>query len=362
MFDLILFRDKQYRSYIILAVIITLAIAWTNFGHNTGDEYSQIFEYAGYKLGYVNYADIRLAEFDGHMRPSIQVWMVIAVYKLVGLFCTQVNPFVVNYIIYVFSGLLSIVAVVLFSQLVIEQIDVKLRKWFVIFSLFSWLVLYTSVHFNSDSICGKFFLIGLFFVLENKNQASYIKLFCGGLLFALAFACRFQIGFAIAGVMVYWLVVAIRQRAGYLNIVIITLAILLGIFIFNIVADYYFYGTWVFSPYGYYYYNIATGTMSGFGVSPWYTYFLMVAGYLPFGPFYVLASFYYIYKKPKSIYTTIILSYCILHIIIGHKEVRFLMPMLVFMPLVVFILLQDMLVKYTWVKHNINWIIKNFAS
>ena len=70
------FNNFTAKHYLFFATILYLIFAYFNYGHNTGDEYSQIYEFAAYKIGYVNYADLRLWEYDNHMRPGFQVWIV----------------------------------------------------------------------------------------------------------------------------------------------------------------------------------------------------------------------------------------------------------------------------------------------
>ena len=127
-----------------MACAIAVVSSWTNFGHLCGDEYSQIFEFAAWKLGYVAHADLRLWEFDSQMRPSIQVWMVVAMYRLVGLFTNEVNPFTVNYIIYLASGIFSIASILVFTNAFIHRVRESYRNYFVLLSLFTWLVLYSN--------------------------------------------------------------------------------------------------------------------------------------------------------------------------------------------------------------------------
>ena len=64
-------KNNPFLPYALLALIIAAITSYTNFGHTTGDEYSQIFEFGAYKLGNVSQSDLRY-EFNTQMRPSIQ--------------------------------------------------------------------------------------------------------------------------------------------------------------------------------------------------------------------------------------------------------------------------------------------------
>jgi GPI mannosyltransferase 3 len=329
-----LLQNKQYLRYALIACAIATVSSWTNFGHLCGDEYSQIFEFAAWKLGYVSHGDLRLWEFDSQMRPSIQVWMVVAVYRLFGLFTHEVNPFAVNYIIYLASGILSIVSILVFTDAFIHRVKSNHRHYLMLLSLFTWLVLYSNTHFNSENICGHLLLlaVGLFYGNQEKGGRN-LPIITSGLLLGLSFSCRFQVGFSILGLILWFLMNCARKRA-FLPWILLCASILLSIFLFTIVADYFFYGRLVLSPYNYYYQNIVTGTMNRLsGVSPWFAYLFMVSIYLPFGPLYVLATIRQIVRFPLDILTSIVAPFVIIHCLIGHKEIRFLLPMLGFMPI-----------------------------
>ena len=348
---------KFYLPYVYIALIITAVTSYTNFGHNTGDEYSQIFEFGAYKLGHLGLSDMRF-EFNTHMRPSIQAWMVVAVYKAISLFTTEVSPFVVNYIIYFLSGALGICSIVVFTRAFIARVKPEYHKYFLLLSLFSWLVLYTNPHFNSENICGHLFLLAVGLLYARLETLTVSRIFGVVLLLGLSFSCRFQIGFAILGLML-WLLVAAYKNRKLTQWWLLSGSMLLSIVVFNIVADYYFYGQLVFSTYNYYYQNIATGMMNrDAGVSPWYAYLATVSIYLPFGPIYVLAGIYYIIKYPRDILSSIIGLFVLCHVVIGHKEVRFLLPMLGFMPVVIMVAMADWVERYAYLKANLQTIIK----
>ncbi len=338
-----LLKNQTYRRYAFLACVLAVISSWTNFGHLCGDEYSQIFEFAAWKLGSVNHADLRLWEFDSQMRPSIQVWMVVGVNRLFSLFTHEVNPFAVNYLIYLASGILAIASILVFSNAFLHRVREKYRDSFIALSLFTWLSLYSSTHFNSENISGHLLLlsVGLFYGTLGKN-GKFGQLVSAGILLGLSFSCRFQIGFSILGLIVWYFITSLREKT-FLQWVLFSFSILLSIALFTILADYFFYGRWVLSPYNYFHENIVTGTMNrASGVSPWFAYLFMVSIYLPFGPFYVLSSITQTIRFPREILTSIIAPFIIIHCLIGHKEVRFMLPLLGFMPVIMMVTLDDL--------------------
>jgi len=356
---LAILKNKNYLRYAFIACVIAVVSSWTNFGHLCGDEYSQIFEFAAWKLGHVDHADLRLWEFDSQMRPSIQIWMVVGVYKLAGLFTNEVNPFAINYIIYLASGILSIASILVFTNAFIHRVKENYRDYFVLLSLFTWLVLYSNTHFNSENICGHLLLlaVGLFYGSFQKT-GRFLPIIAAGVLLGLSFSCRFQIGFSILGLITWFFITSLKRKT-FVPWILLSTSLLLSISIFTILADYFFYGRFVLSPYNYYYQNIATGTMNrASGVSPWFAYLFMVSIYLPFGPLYVLATIRQTIRFPLDILTSIIAPFVLFHCLIGHKEIRFLLPMLGFMPILMMGTLDELVNRFNYLQKHLPLIIR----
>lgn len=330
-----LIHHRVSPACIWLALAVAAVTSYTNFGHLCGDEYSQIFEFAAWKIGLVSHGDLRLWEFDSCMRPSIQAWAVVGIHRMLGLLGPDVNPFAVAYIIYFLSGLLSVLSIVVFTNAFLPTVAPRLRGDFVILSLFSWLVLYTNTHFNSENISGHLLLLGVGLFQAGIENPRKRRLFLVGLILGLSFSCRFQAGFAILGLMVWSFVRTWNRRSTGLWFLML-LGMILSVLFFTVVADTLFYGRLVFSPYNYYHQNIATGTMDRFsGVSPWFFYLFMVAVYLPFGPAYVVATIQQCLRYPLGLLTSLIAPFVLIHCFIGHKEPRFMLPLLGFMPVLV---------------------------
>lgn len=358
---LAILKNQNYLRYVLIACAIAVVSSWTNFGHLCGDEYSQIFEFAAWKLGRVDHADLRLWEFDSQMRPSIQIWMVVGMYKLAGLFTNEVNPFAINYIIYLASGILSIASILVFTNAFIHRVKENYRNYFVLLSLFTWLVLYSNTHFNSENICGHLLLlaVGLFYGNLQKT-GRFLPIIAAGILLGLSFSCRFQVGFSILG-LITWFFITSWKRKTFVPWILLFASLLLSISIFTILADYFFYGCFVLSPYNYYYQNVATGTMNrASGVSPWFAYLFMVSIYLPFGPFYALATIRQAIRFPLDILTSVIAPFVLFHCLIGHKEIRFLLPMLGFMPILMMGTLDELVNRFRYFQKHLPLIIRIF--
>ena len=297
-------------------------------------------------------------EFNTQMRPSIQTWAVVAAHHLGGFITGHNNPFYVNYFINLLSGAFCVFSICVFTKAFFPRIEPQYQKNFLILSLFSWLVLYTNVHFNSENISGHLLLlaVGLLYPrLPNLGKGWAVGI---GAIMGLAFSCRFQVGFAILGLMLWLFVHCLRERR-MSDWFVLAIGMALSILIFNVVADYYFYGNLVFTTYNYFYQNIVTGMMNrDAGISPWFTYFITVSFYIPFGPLYVIAAVYYLIRYPLDLLSSIVAFFVLIHMVIGHKEARFLLPMLGFAPAMIIVTMQDLEQRYSSLKLHSEKVIK----
>lgn len=348
-------------KYLYLAIGIFFVTAYFSVGHLHPDEYYQILEFAAYKL-HLNSPHGLTWEFYAQIRPTIQAWMVVYLYKLTVLFGTA-NPFFVAFLTRLFAGLLSIISILLFIDTFKSELNTPYKqKWFILLSLFTWLIVYNGIRYSSENISAKLFLIGFCLLFWPKLRRNYLSYLLIGVLLGLSFVVRYQVGFMILGIMGWLLLI---KRLNFKNWLIICLGIGIAIS-FGMLLDYRFYGDFIFTPWRYFAANILQGKAATFSVDPWYSY-LAIAGLLPYGPLYVLGSILFILTKPKHVISWIMLPFIIAHVLVAHKELRFLTPLLNFMPFVIIASIQTLEERYDWkfstkaVKLNyIAWIFNCF--
>lgn len=121
----------------------------------------------------------------------------------------------------------------------------------------------------------------------------------------------------------------------------ILLMVLIGVLV-----DRWFYGEWTLSAWNYFDQNILLDKVSTFGVKPWWWYIteILEKGIPPFSLLYVGSFFLLIFYKPKSPLTWSILPFIIVHSLIGHKEIRFVFPIIGFVSIITifgFEIIQD---------------------
>ncbi len=329
-------------KYLYIAVIVYLITAFFSLGHLHPDEYYQILEFAAYKLN-LNSPHGLTWEFYDQIRPAFQSWVVVYLYKLIALI-SEPNPFFVTFLTRAFSGALSLVAIILFINTFKAELKSPTKQqWFILISIFSWLAVFNAIRYSSENISAKLFLIGFCLLFQAESRQNLFRFIAIGFLIGMGFVARFQTGFMIVGLMAWLIFIKRIQLASWL-------LILSGIFLAigtGVVIDHWFYGDWVFTPWRYFAANILQGKAASFSVDPWYMY-LSIAGLVPYGPLYILASIYFIIVRPKHAISWVMAPFIIGHLLVGHKELRFLTPLLSFMPFVILDSLQIVQQKYNW--------------
>lgn len=330
------------QQYILIAVVVYLITAFFSLGHLHPDEYYQILEFASYKLQ-LNSPHGLTWEFYDQIRPAFQPLIVVYLYKFITLLGSP-NPFFVAFLTRALSGALSLFAIIIFiNTFKSELISEKKKRWFILLSLFTWLAVFNGIRYSSENIAAKFFLIGMCLLFPPKLRGSYKAHLLIGILLGLSFITRYQVGFMIVGLMA-WLIIIRRLKFAYW--LVLGFGVVIAI-IFGGVIDHWFYGNWVFTPWRYFAANILDGKAASFSVDPWYMY-LSIAGLVPYGPLYIVATIYFIIVRPKHVISWVMLPFILGHLLVGHKELRFLTPLLSFMPFVILDCLQVLANKYQW--------------
>lgn len=324
--------------YFLIAGLILLCTCFFSKGFHQNDEHFQLLEFASMKLGITPVGELAW-EYTAKMRPAIQVYFIVAVYNTYSLFFDTPNPFTVALILRVISAILALYASRSLYYLYKEEIDEnKNRLLLLFFSCFTWILVYNGVRFSSENWSAIFFVFGYCTYLKNK-QGSYLPFILSGILLGLSFAIRYQIGFMIFG-LGSWTLFVKKERINNLVYLLLGFSFSVGL---GVLADWWFYDDWIFSPWNYLDQNIFQNKAANFGVQPWWYYFqsVILNGGAPLSLFFVIGSLFLILTKPKSSLTWSIFPFILCHIFIGHKETRFLFPLVYFLPLIVIHFIND---------------------
>lgn len=305
------------------ALVVFIITAFFSVGHLQSDEYFQIIEFAQYKLGLIDATDLPW-EFNERMRPSFQPWLVyffIKFFHFIGL----ENPFYITTIFRLLSAVFMWSIFTRFNDFIIQKYF-KETKWQNIYyacTLLLWFVPFISVRFSSENYAALFLLFSL---LNLTKPKSYLNLVFVGFTLGISFLFRYQMGIAILAVYAYLLFINKTKilkilASGSIVVLIIALATYL---------DTLFYNQLTFAPYNYLKLNLIDGKASNFGTSPFFAYLYLFLGFA--GPpisFVLLASFTKgVVLLKKHVFVWVSIFFILIHSLIGHKEMRFLFPIM----------------------------------
>lgn len=324
----------------ILALIWYSLTAYYSIGYYHADEHYQIIEFAGIIDG-SNTAEDLPWEFKAKIRSALQPTIAHFIFKTCELFSIY-NPYNKTFLLRLLTGIMSVISILFFTNSCKELILKKYWKPFLILSYFTWFIPFLSVRFSSETYAGITLLSTVAIII--KDRKNYNKYLISGIFLGLSFLFRYQI--AISGIgIVLWLLFIKKENFNHL---ITFISAILIIVVIGLFLDSWFYNEPNITFWNYLKVNIFEGKAAEFGVSPWYYYLVYSAffSFLPIGLSIISAFVILLYKKPKSIFIWTILPFIIVHSFIGHKELRFLFPIINFIPIVLILSLQEINWKY----------------
>jgi len=317
----------SYRTLLLAGLGVYILTAFASQGYLQSDEHFQLLEFADYKLGVTPAADLPW-EFQQQIRPALQPALAVGVIRAARA-AGVLDPFSQAFLLRLISALLAILVYAWISnRLPADSSGESGGRMLLAVAILLWFVPTLSVRFSSENWSGLAFLsgVGLLPLSPADDRQSTFRSAAAGLLLGLAFVFRFQVGFAIAGV-VAWLLLQRHLRWTHLATILAggVCAIAIGL-----VADHWLYGNTVITQWRYLEANIVQGKAAEFGVSPWWYYFpaFVMAAIPPISVILLLLAGYGMYRNPRHVFTWASIPFVLAHVVVGHKELRFLFPML----------------------------------
>ncbi|MBI5508580.1 MAG: hypothetical protein HY903_07490 [Deltaproteobacteria bacterium] len=310
-----------------LALTILAAIFSDGVYH--ADEYFQISEFVGLKLGRLTGADLPW-EYGSRVRPWLQPGIYYVVARLLEAVSVH-DAFTMMLAFRLLTGLTGVAALMLLALLATTWVDDGARRRAIaVTTALTCFVPYLLVRTTSESLSAAFFvggfaLLSLWLGARGREPGPQGAAwpFLAGLLFGLAFECRYQMAVPVVGFTVW----AIKERRlGVTPVVWLALGVALSV-LGGSVIDAWGYGEPVFVPWNYLRVNLIEGKAAEFGVSPFYAYlYLMPALLPPWGLLATLTLVVFWWQNPRHSLTWVSLPLVLVHCLIGHKEERFLFP------------------------------------
>jgi len=311
------------RSLLILAGV-TIITAWFSNTFYFPDEHYQILEFMSLKLGITPASELPW-EFEARIRPWLQplIYFLIA-RPLMALGLTDM--FAIVLVLRLVTGLFSIFALAVFARAILETLkDEAEKRAFALYLPFFGFLPYLFVRTASETLSAAFAAIAVALVM----RAGSVRLLAvAGLMCGLAFEARYQT--AVLGLGIFaWLALMARVRtrglAAFVGGGLIALAL-------GALANRWGYGAWVFPPWDYFHVNIVQGVAArNFGSEPVFAYLYLLPAQIFFATTLVLmaAMLALWLRNPRHVLTWASLPFVLLHVMVAHKEARFLFPLVI---------------------------------
>lgn len=326
---------RRHPRILAAGVLLHLLAAYFSVGYYSADEHFQIYEFAGLKLGF-NHADELPWEFPARMRPALQPALAVVAIRAMESVGVD-SPFTQAAALRFVSAILSFGCMLLLFRAFCGELHTeRYRKWFLFLSVLLWFLPFQHARFSSETWSGLTFFAGLALLwptLKAKagSRRAAIDLTVGALL-GLSFLFRFQAGLLIAP-LALWLLLRARPGAARLMSLAAGMAVVLA---FGACVDRWFYGEWTWPAWNYLWLNLVEGKAANFGSHPWWTYLFFVFrhGIFPLSVL-MLAAFVLLWiYRPGHVLSWTTFTFVLVHVLIGHKELRFLFPLCNIVPFV----------------------------
>lgn len=309
------------RSLVILAGI-TIVTAWFSNTFYFPDEHYQILEFMSHRLGITSASELPW-EFEARIRPWLQPLLYFLIARpLMALGLTDM--FAIVFVLRLVTGLFSIFALAVFARAVMETLkDEAEKRTFALYLPFFGFLPYLFVRTSSETLSAAFAAIAVALVM--RGGASRL-LAVAGLMCGLAFEARYQTAVLGLGIFAWMVVVARVETRGLAAFVGGGLVAL----VLGALANRWGYGAWVFPPWDYFQVNIVQGVAArNFGSEPVFAYLYLMPAQIFFAITLVLmaAMAGMWLRGPRHVLTWASLPFVLLHVMVAHKEARFLFPL-----------------------------------
>ncbi|MFI5183345.1 MAG: hypothetical protein ACHQNV_03020 [Vicinamibacteria bacterium] len=322
-------RESRWWLALSLALITVAAIQSDGFHHP--DEYFQTLEFAGAKLGRTPLQDLPW-EYTARIRSWLQPGLYYALANAWAAIGVE-DPFAWTLSFRLLSGFLGWLAVLSLVLCVPRWFPgEEARRVAVRVLCLAWFVPYLAVRTSSESLAASCLTLALSLLVltpagsATTSRDTRVPTALAGVLFGLAFEFRFAVGIAAAGAIAWAAFVAripLRRLSWLVAGVAVVVLLVLGI-------DRWGYGEWVFPPHEYLFVNLVEGAAAQrFGSLPWYGY-ASIATEGPAAPLVLILMAVTVVawlRRPLHLLTWATAPFVVVHVLVAHKELRFLFPM-----------------------------------
>ncbi len=326
----------------ILIVVLALHVWVTSVAVNPvrPDEHFQILEFAWARAGFAPAAQLPW-EWKAHVRPALQPTVALVVLRVLRTAGIR-SPWVWIGVLRIGTLLLALILSLSMIAHVAPSLDRRGQRtlWLTQFGLWTgplYLARYTSENLGGISLVAAAILLesssGTSETVRARRRDVLAAVFLG-----LAFEFRFQMLLAIVPLLL-WVAV---QRNAQTRARDVRRAIRVSIWATAVVIaatalDCWFYHSIVFTPWNYFRVNLLDGVAARFGTAPWYSYLIGAPLWMvpPLGLALVGLAVVGLVRSPRSPWTWMTIAFVGGQSMIAHKEMRFLLPFIYVLPILV---------------------------
>ena len=293
------------------------------------DEHFQILEFAWARAG-LTPTDSLPWEWSARIRPTLQPTLALVpleALRALGL----TSPFLWVLLLRLGTLVLAFAVLLRVFAHVSPTLGREGRRTLWLAGLFLWFLPLFLFRFTSENLSGMALAWAL--VLTSGHDPTARRDVAAGALLGLSFVFRLQMAAAGVVVLAWTALGGAGGRARATRMALAATAVVAA----GAVLDSWFYGGWVVTQWEYVRVNVFEGVASSFGTTPWYGYVLWAPVWMapPLGlaiAVLVLAGLASHRRDPWSwVLAAVVLS----HSLVPHKELRFLLPLLYVLPVVV---------------------------
>lgn len=324
---------KKHQWVLGLGFLVQLITAYTALGFFHPDQHFQIIEFSSYQLGLTNGTG-HIWELNSQIRSTFQVYL----FSGYVLFCKAIgitNAFTqLTLLRLVFGSLLWF----FFNKVAIHFLKNNKQNLFyalLIINL-SWFLPYSRTLFNSEMLGALLFFLAIYWFDKwneiNTNQTKFLNIAFVGFLFSLSFYARFQMAFGLLGFGVFLVINKYVK-----SIFAISVGFLVGC-VLNTGLDAIFYSKLVCTPYLYFKANIIDGVAKSFGeaTADYYLWVLLVVTTI--APLSIILFWRFFKNSITNLKHPLVLAvafFIVGHSLVGHKEERFMFPIINILPIII---------------------------
>ena len=308
--------EKTHRFWFTTALALHLAAAWFTLGFLHPDEQWQILTPLHLKL--VNGSlDSLTWDFQYRIRPWFQIFLYYPIGKI--FYLLEAGPFSMDIGLRTLTSLLSFGALAWLGHILFKNESKQRQIVWCQFLALTWFLPMFQARASSENFSSAFMFLSIGTLYSAKKSRTFLT---AGLLAGLSFLVRYQMG-VVALALLAWMILSKLHRLSHLALFCLGVLLCLPL---GILVDYWGYGEWTFSPWHYFYQNIVLDKASQWGVMPWYFYFKVAftKGIPPISIPFLMGFIAFAWHFPRHIISIASLSFLLVHTIIGHKEMRFL--------------------------------------